>query len=101
MCLCTVFLLGAVLIPHGALAGADIAAAEQQIKKKFALVMPGFEVQSVAPSAIDGLFDVQMANGPLLIVTPTAEYFISGDLFTTAPRANWRMSARSSASASA
>ena len=79
-----VFLLGAVLIPPGALAAADTAAVEQQIKKKFALVMPGFEVQSVTPSAIDGLYDVQMLNGPLLIATSTAEYFISGDLFTTA-----------------
>jgi thiol:disulfide interchange protein DsbC len=78
-----VFLLCAVLVSPGVLAAADIAAVEQQIKKKFTLVMPGFEVQSVAPSAIDGLYDVQMVNGPLLIVTSTADYFISGDLFTT------------------
>jgi thiol:disulfide interchange protein DsbC len=78
-----VVLLVATLVPLLALAAEDITAIEQQIKKKFAQVMPGFEVQSVAPAAIEGLYDVQMANGPLLMVTPDAQFFISGDLFTT------------------
>ncbi len=78
----SVVLVGAVLAPLVAIA-ADIAAVEQQIKAKFAQVMPGFDVQSIEPSVIEGLYSVQMVNGPLLLVTPDAEYFISGDLFTT------------------
>lgn len=62
---------------------ADITAVEQTIKKTLTQVMPGFEVESVVPSAVEGLYDVQVLNGPLLMVTSNGEYFISGDLFTT------------------
>ena len=78
-----VVLLLCVTLAPVSLQAADMAAVEKQIKQKFSQVMPGFEVQSVAASAIDGLYDVQMLNGPLLIVTADADYFISGDLFTT------------------
>lgn len=77
-----VLLLWVALAPLS-LQAADMAAVEKQIKQKFSQVMPGFEVQSIVASAIEGLYDVQMVNGPLLIVTSDAEYFISGDLFTT------------------
>jgi thiol:disulfide interchange protein DsbC len=78
-----VSLLGLALLPLWALAAADLAAIEKQIKARFATAMPGFAVQSVVPSAVAGLYDVQIENGPLLMVTPTADYFISGDLFAT------------------
>lgn len=77
-----VVLLCAVLAPL--VHAADLADVKKQIQQTFTKVMPGFEVQSVTPSAIDGLYEVQMLNGPLLLVTGDAEYFISGDLFTTA-----------------
>ncbi len=78
-----VVLLLCVTLAPLSLQAADMAAVEKQIKQKFSQVMPGFEVQSVVASPIDGLYEVQMLNGPLLIVTADADYFISGDLFTT------------------
>lgn len=77
-----VFVL-AVAMVFSAVVAAD-EAVEAAITKKFAQVMQGFSVESVKPSPIEGLYEVQIVNGPLLLVTPDAEYFISGDLFSTA-----------------
>lgn len=65
-------------------AATEIAEVESAIKEKFSQVMQGFAVSSVKPSPIEGLYEVQVVNGPLLLVTADAEYFISGDLFSTA-----------------
>ena len=70
--------------PMWALAASNASRAEKQIRQKFAVVMPRFEVQSVKTSPIFGLYEVQMLNGPLLLSTASADYFISGDVFATA-----------------
>ncbi len=78
----SIVLLVVMVFPVAALS-AELATVEKQIKARFNAVMPTFEVESVAPSAVAGLYDVQILNGPLLMVTPEADYFISGDVFAT------------------
>jgi thiol:disulfide interchange protein DsbC len=78
----SIVLMLSMVLPLTALS-ADLAVVEKQIKARFSAVMPTFEVESVAPSAVAGLYDVQILNGPLLMVTPDADYFISGDVFAT------------------
>ncbi len=78
----SIVLLAAMLSPLAAMS-ADHAAVEKQIRARFSAVMPTFEVESVTPSAVTGLYDVQISSGPLLMVTPNADYFISGDVFST------------------
>ena len=63
---------------------ADLGRVERQIKSRFQQAMAGFQVASVKPSPIAGLYEVQMLNGPLLFATATGDYFFSGDLFSTA-----------------
>lgn len=78
----SIVLLLAMVLPLTSVS-ADLASVEKQIKARFSAVMPQFQVESVAPSAVAGLYDVQIVNGPLLMVTPEADYFISGDVFAT------------------
>ena len=56
-------------------------------KLKAALEVPGMglEVRSVATSEIDGLYEVQLVNGPIIYTTAKGDYFVSGDMYQVAP----------------
>jgi thiol:disulfide interchange protein DsbC len=69
------------------LAASDGATVDSAVVKKIervmGTVMPAFQVESIKSSVIDGLYEVKIKNGPLLMSTADADYFISGDLYTT------------------
>lgn len=46
--------------------------------------MPDFEIQSIATSEVDGLYEVALLNGPVLLSTPDGKYLVSGAVFSTA-----------------
>lgn len=56
-------------------------------KLKAALEVPGMGVQvrSVAASEIEGLYEVELVNGPVLFSSEKGDYFISGDLYQVGP----------------
>lgn len=58
---------------------------QQAIRKSFKASRPGLTLQSISTSAIEGLYTVQIANGPVLYSTSDGKYFVLGDLFEAAP----------------
>ncbi len=55
------------------------------IRKALEVGEQGLKVESVTTSEIPGLYTVQFQRGPLVYATPSGEYFIVGDVFTTGP----------------
>ena len=55
----------------------------KKIEQVMGSVMPNFKVESVVPSVFTDLYDVKISNGPSLLVTADADYFVSGDVYTT------------------
>jgi thiol:disulfide interchange protein DsbC len=75
-----------------ALGGAGVYAAEgvdpaieKQIRDRLGDPAQGLEVQSVNASAVPGLYEVQLRQGPLVYATEDASYFFLGDLFSVGP----------------
>jgi len=66
----------------GASAGEPVSKPEAD-KVRAALENPamGLKVATVETSEIDGLYEVQFENGPMVYATPGGDYFILGDLF--------------------
>lgn len=54
---------------------------------KEALEVPGMGVQvrSITASDIEGLYEVELANGPILYTTAKGDYFVAGDLYAVRP----------------
>lgn len=42
---------------------------------------PGIAIESITPSPINGIYQVHIANGPIIYATADGGYFIAGDLF--------------------
>jgi thiol:disulfide interchange protein DsbC len=76
-----------VLVASLAVAGEPVdKALAEKLSKKLALPAMGLVVESVAPSQIPGLYEVQYANGgPLVYATPEGDYFVLGDLYSVGP----------------
>jgi thiol:disulfide interchange protein DsbC len=55
---------------------------EETILSRLQQARPDMKFSSVRPSPFAGLYQVQMVGGPLLYITPEADKFISGDVFT-------------------
>ncbi len=57
-------------------------------KLRAALELPGtgFKVSSAKTSEIPGLFEVQLADGPLVYSTAQGDFFIVGDLYSVTPQ---------------
>lgn len=51
------------------------------ITAKLVKARPDFSVASIKPSPAAGLYEVQLAGGPLVYATADGEYFFLGDLF--------------------
>jgi thiol:disulfide interchange protein DsbC len=69
----------AAALPWQANAG-DQAPADS-IRAKIAAAIPQLPIEEVVASPIEGLFEVKLASGGRLFVTPDGEYFVFGDMF--------------------
>jgi thiol:disulfide interchange protein DsbC len=71
-------LLGGMIMGAGARAEDPQAAA---ILKALSTARPDLQYEQPRPSAMPGLYEVQVRGGPLLYITPDGTRFIAGDLF--------------------
>ncbi|MCZ6828510.1 MAG: DsbC family protein [Gammaproteobacteria bacterium] len=76
-----VLLLGSVLILSQALAQPPDSA-EAIIRGKLQQARPDFQISSVQPSVVDGIYEVQIGSGPVLYATADGDFFFLGDLFS-------------------
>ena len=65
-------------LAHGALAAAN---PEDLIRERLTQARPDFNVLSVTESEVKGMYEVQIAAGPLVYITADATHFFLGDLF--------------------
>ncbi|WP_339672122.1 DsbC family protein [Dasania marina] len=72
-----------VLLATSAQAEDDKVSAEvaTNISRAFNMVRPDWQLQSVSPSRMPGLYKVQILNGPLLYSSASGLQFVAGDLF--------------------
>ncbi len=70
-------LLGAVQLQ--AQSAADV------IRGKLQQARPDFTIESVQPSVVEGIFEVQISGGPVVYSTADGDHFFLGDLFSVAP----------------
>ncbi len=59
----------------------SLAAVEAQLRTTFAAAQPALPVARVAETPVEGLYAVQVQDGPLLYVTADGEFFVLGDLY--------------------
>lgn len=59
--------------------------AEETIITRLQQARPDIKLSSVRPAPIAGLYQVQVAGGPLLYVTPEGDKFIAGEIFSVQP----------------
>jgi thiol:disulfide interchange protein DsbC len=64
------------------LSGTVLAGPEDDIRGKLLQARPDFQVASIKPSAVDGIYEVQLSAGPTLYVTASGDFFFLGDLFS-------------------
>ncbi|MFA7554518.1 MAG: DsbC family protein [Spongiibacteraceae bacterium] len=60
-------------------------AVESAIRASFKASRPELGIASIEPSDINGLYAVQVSNGPVLYVTADGNHFVLGDLYAVAP----------------
>ena len=74
------------MAPWG-MAGEPVAKAQLD-KLRAALEVPGqgLKVTSAQTSEIPGLYEVQLADGPMVYSTLNGDYFIVGDLYSVTPK---------------
>ncbi len=63
------------------------ATEEETIRRKLQQALPDQRIDSIAPGVVPGIFEVQLANGPMLYSTADGEHFFLGDLFAVQPSA--------------
>ena len=63
----------------------SIEAIKQTIQQRFTESRPELIVDNVEPSAIAGLYAVEIQRGPTLYVTADGSYFVMGDMFQSLP----------------
>ena len=56
-------------------------AAGENILARLKQARPDLDFAEPKPSPVDGLYEVQVANGPLIYVSADGGYFFAGDLF--------------------
>jgi thiol:disulfide interchange protein DsbC len=59
-----------------------LAGPEDDIRGKLLQARPDFKISSIKPSVAAGIFEVQVAGGPVLYATEDGDFFILGDLFS-------------------
>jgi thiol:disulfide interchange protein DsbC len=58
---------------------------ERQLRARLALPSVGLAVESVEASEVDGMYRVQLQNGPVVYATKSGDFFILGDLYAIGP----------------
>lgn len=58
---------------------------EDRILEALKGARPELEFSSIKPAPIEGLYQVQITDGPILYVNPEADKMIAGDIFTIEP----------------
>jgi thiol:disulfide interchange protein DsbC len=81
------WLLALIASVHGGAAHAQAvdAAVEEQLRARLATPSVGLAVESIEASEVDGMYRVQLQNGPVVYATPDGEFFILGDLYAVGP----------------
>ncbi len=74
--------LFAVCLLLGWVTGAQAESSEDTIRGKLMQARPDFNIGSVRPSVANGLYEVQLKDGPLLYTTAEGDFFVLGDLFS-------------------
>lgn len=78
---------GALLAPDFARADAPAAGKpEEVIKRALEAARADVKVNAVTPSEIDGLYTVEIHNGPTVYASADGRYFVLGDLFQVQPK---------------
>ena len=75
-----VLLFGCMLILGQSLAQAQDTVGDT-IRGKLQQARPDFKISSVKPSAVDGIYEVQIGGGPVIYATADGDFFFLGDLF--------------------
>jgi thiol:disulfide interchange protein DsbC len=57
-------------------------AVEKAIRERLTVPAMRLQVDSVQPSVMDGVYEVQLSDGPLVYTSETGEFFIVGDLYS-------------------
>jgi thiol:disulfide interchange protein DsbC len=60
-------------------------AVEKVIRSNLQVPESGLVIQTVSPSPMPVIYEVQFSNGPLVYTTATGDFFIVGDLFSVGP----------------
>jgi thiol:disulfide interchange protein DsbC len=55
---------------------------EATIRAKITQARPDFNISSVRPSVANGIYEIQLQEGPVLYATADGDFFILGDLFS-------------------
>lgn len=75
----TLSLLAFSLVFSGLVHAAEPAEAAK-IKQSLESQLPNLKVKSVAPTPVNGLFQLETTSGELLLVSPDGQYIVNGDL---------------------
>lgn len=76
-------LLAGLLMPLALPATADAALNDfkNRLQQNLVKVNPAYKIVSIEPSHLDGFYNVQLDNGPLLYVSANAQHFFAGELY--------------------
>lgn len=77
------FILSCLLFPLAltAMADAQLANFKQTIEASLKKINPNYQIAQVEPSHIQGFYNVQLQDGPLLYVSADAKHFFAGELY--------------------
>jgi thiol:disulfide interchange protein DsbC len=70
------------LLLAGPAMSAETDGAEERVRSKLLQSRPDFNISSVQASVAPGLYEVQLAGGPILYATEDGDFFILGDLYS-------------------
>ena len=59
----------------------EMSNAEQAIRQGLESEVAGMKVESVSPTELQGMYEVQFEDGPLVIAHESGEFFLLGDMF--------------------
>lgn|SRR5690554_1460374 len=62
-------------------ASAELATFKQAIQASLMKVNPNYKIAQIEPAHIQGFYNVQLENGPLLYVSADAKHFFAGELY--------------------
>ena len=68
-----------------AIATAEPAKEEAQIKQILSQRVPGLEIESVTPSVMKGVYEVRSNHQETLFVSADGQYFVVGELYQVKP----------------